>query len=58
MVDHPLVSYRHNTSRKDFVFFTKSNYCVSVPMKHNLEMFHEVREIMHKNGMVKMLKIT
>ena len=27
-------------------------------MKHNLEIFHEVREIMYENDMVKMHKIT
>ena len=26
-------------------------------MKHNLEMFHEVREIMHKNDIMKMVKM-
>ena len=41
-----------------FCIFTKSNYCVSLPVKHNFEMFHEVREILHKNDMVKMHKIT
>ena len=41
-----------------WTFFTRSNYCVSFPMKHNLTMFHEVIEILHKNGMVKMHIIT
>ena len=43
---------------ESFCIFTKSNYCVSLPVKHNFEMFHEVREILHKNDMVKMHKIT
>ena len=30
---------------------------ISLQMKHNLEMFHEVREIMHKNDIAKMHKI-
>ena len=35
--------------------FTKSNYYVSLQMKHNFEMF---QEIMHKNCIVKMHRIT
>ena len=42
---------------ESFCIFTKSNYCVSLPVKHNFEMFHEVREILHKNDMVKMHEI-
>ena len=38
--------------------FTKSNYCVSLPMKNNLEMFHEIKEItLYKSDIVKMHKI-
>ena len=57
VIDHPLLSYRHKTFLESFCIFTKSNNCVSLPMKHNLEIFHEVREIIHKNDMVKMRKI-
>ena len=38
--------------------FTKSNYCVSLPIKLNLEMFREIKEIPFKSDMVKMHKIT
>ena len=41
---------------ESFCSFTKSDYCVSLPMKHNLEMFFEIRE--HDSDMVKMHKIT
>ena len=52
-------SYKHETSWKVFAFLQKVIiFCVSFPVKHNLEMFNEVREIMHKIYMVKMHKIT
>ena len=38
--------------------FTKSIYCVSLPMKHKLEMLREIKEIAYKHNIVKMHKIT
>ena len=43
---------------ENFCSFTKSDYCVSFQMKHNLEMFCGVREITYNSDMVKMHKIT
>ena len=37
--------------------FTKSQYCVSLSVKHNLEMFCEKKEITFINDMVEMNKI-
>ena len=43
---------------ENFNPFSKSNNCVSHSMKHNLEMFCEVRKRTHNIDMVKMHKIT
>ena len=58
MIYHPVFTYKHQTSWEVFFIYTKSNYCVSLPMRHNLEMFREMKEITYKHDKVKMHKIT
>ena len=42
---------------ESFSIFTKSSNCISLSMKHILEIFTEITEIMSKNEMEKMHKI-
>ena len=56
VVDHPL-SIVQSSFLESFCIFTKSNYCVLLPVKDNLEMYRETKQITLTKDMVEMHKI-